>query len=249
MQNIDAYVYDNQITVLADTQTPTLRARIVYARTVKLSRNLDNTLVFDFKNSQQRPIDLTGRDVVMTVVDEDSHQTLLEVPAVLDGDRTGRVSVSISQTQLQSLPRDNYVYSLRLIDVDLNEIAVYTDDNWTQRGQLQIQLGPVAEFQPSAILELSDLQDDVVVTSALLTQGTVHTLQVLFDGFSGQIETQVTVDPQPSTNEINWITVQTDQYQDQIATVGWNVVGSYTALRLRITPTQGQVTKVLARSG
>lgn len=69
MQKIITYLYPNRIQLLADLAGFPVEWTTVYQKTVKIYGGLDNVLEFDFKNADQKRIDLTGYSLVMHVMD------------------------------------------------------------------------------------------------------------------------------------------------------------------------------------
>lgn len=58
MRKISSYLYSNRIELLADLAGFTVENRVVYQRTVKIYKGVDNVLEFDIKNADQKRLEL-----------------------------------------------------------------------------------------------------------------------------------------------------------------------------------------------
>jgi len=254
MQKINAFIYQNRIEVLADIDPSiTTRNRIVYARTVKIYRGMNNTVVFQLKNSDQKPINITGYSLTMSIVNDDDNTQFVEFDCTIVDATKGLVSVIVPELDLAYLDREFYNYALKVTDQNDLEVQVYTDDFFTVRGQLQLLDGYNAAFQPSRSLSFTNISANVVVTSAISGNypsgyNLWHSFQLYFDNFTGQVVAQVTTEPINSIVEGDWMPYSTTNYTSQTNTDLITVEGPYTAIRFRITETSGEVTKILARS-
>jgi hypothetical protein len=285
-------MYDNIVTVQL-TGDPAIKTRMttVYAKTVKIYRGIDNLIKFKVLNQDQKPVNLAGLTLTFTILDDVSgalwYQTTAtttdtpyipaipagplgvpaEVPAV-PAVTTGIAVVVIGDYSLLDLDNIRYNYSLKATDTLTGvERVIYSDDNYTARGELEVLSGNYPQFRPSVNVPVPPLPPapvyTPVYTSAIPTdiagydQSINHTAQFYFDSFSGDISVEATLDPVASI--INWATVvpsQTYVAQDENTYVNWT--GAYSAIRFKITPLDqtlvpspvntGLVTKILYRS-
>jgi hypothetical protein len=254
MQFTSVYVYKNRVDVIADID-PTLRTRnrIVYARTIKAHRGTDNQIVFHVKNSDQKPINLTGYTAMMSIVNDNDVSQFVELPGSLVDAAKGMFSVTIPENTMDLLDRQLYNYSVKIINSSEVEVPVYVDDFFGIRGQLEILDGYNPAFQISREVTLTNLSANVLVSSAVTGNypsgyNLFHTFQFFFDNFSGTITPQVTTEPISTLVEEDWISQTAINYTEQTNSTHLTIEGSFTALRLRVNVTSGSVTKILARS-
>jgi hypothetical protein len=64
MQKIQSYLYPNRIILLADLAGFTVENTIVYAKTVKIYKGVDNVIQFDIQNADQKRLDLVTNSPV-----------------------------------------------------------------------------------------------------------------------------------------------------------------------------------------
>ena len=71
MQTITNYYYDNVISVQWDDDPSIIqRNNIVYAAPIKIYKGVNNLLKVEMKNSDQKPVNLTGYTLTFNIVDD-----------------------------------------------------------------------------------------------------------------------------------------------------------------------------------
>jgi hypothetical protein len=260
MQTINLFYYPNSVDVQVNVDpTLTLRNNVVYSRTVKLYKGIDNTIRFVFKNSDQKPVNLTGFDIVFNlIIDDDVIITKAVTPVLLSG---GIITVTLTEFDLLNIKTEWLNYSISLTDpLTGTQHVVYTDDNFEARGEIHLLPNHYPSFHPSINVQLPTNSNTSVTTSTLtadtvsLQQSSHHTAQFYFTDFSGHIDVQGTLDllpPNGSTSgntSVSWGTVETLTYTNQINTDYTNWNGIFTALRFIVHPTSGTVDKILYRT-
>ena len=132
MITIQTYLYDQIVDVqIIDPTIFTLRNRTVYARPIKIYQGIDNPVIVQMKNQDQKPINLTGYAVEAGIQDVSS-QTTIETYAVVWNDITkGRGQVTIPKATLDILEERFYKITFKVINLGSNvERPMYTDDNY-----------------------------------------------------------------------------------------------------------------------
>lgn len=254
MQFINVYIYKNRVNVVADVD-PTIKTRneIVYARTVKAHRGMDNQIVFTVKNSDQKPINITGYTVFMSVFNDDGGSQFVEIAGSLVDAARGTFSITIPEATLDLLDKELYNYAVKVVDTGNVEIPVYVDDFFGIRGQLQVLDGYNPSFQTSKVVTLTNLTGNIFVSSAVAGNypsgyNLFHTFQFFFNNFTGTITPQVTTQPISTLVESDWISQSPLNYLNRTTPDYLTIEGTYTALRFRVQVTGGSVTRILARS-
>jgi hypothetical protein len=255
MQRTNAYYYPNRVDVLADINPNlTTRNKIVYARTIKFNRGINNTVVFYLKDSDQKPVDLLGFTAYMSVIDDDDNSIFLETEGTAVNAQKGIFSVTVDSNDLDLFEKEFYNYALKLVQDDNgDEYPVYTDDFFTVRGQLQVLDGYLPSFRPSRQLTLTNLSTEVVISSAAsggypTGYNNLHSFQLYFNNFTGTVIPQVTNVPIGEIEENSWVSLPSTGYSGRSDSDYMNFEGPYTAIRFRIEVTSGSVTKILSRS-
>jgi hypothetical protein len=58
MQKIQSYLYPNRVILLADLAGFTTENTVVYAKTIKIYKGVDNVIQFDVQNADQKRLEL-----------------------------------------------------------------------------------------------------------------------------------------------------------------------------------------------
>lgn len=250
MQRINAYYYPNRVEVIAEVDpTITTRNKIVYARTVKIHRGIDNTVVFNVKNSDQKPVNLTNHQLILSLIDDSDTTKLIEIQGSAVDASKGVFNFTIPKSDVDNLDREWYNYALKARTASNTEFLIFADDFFTARGQIQIQEGFTPSFVASNILILTDTGAGTKISSAVVAgQSNVFSFQIYFSNFTGTITPQATLDPVAGINANSWIDLSATNYTAQTQTVFNFYDAGYTAMRYKVQTTTGSVAKILSRT-
>ena len=149
MQTITSYLVNQIVPVeIFDDTTPNIRNRIVYAKTVKAYKNIDNTLEMRFVNQDQKPVSIINKTIKFYLVDQELQQVLLTKTGNLVDDgstlkKRGIAKVIIAGSDLINIPAGFYNYGVKVTDNSdpTFEFIGYTDDNYGATGQIQVLRG------------------------------------------------------------------------------------------------------------
>ena len=264
MQEIEQFIYSVIIPIQIVTDaTITTRNRTVYTRTIKLYRGIDNVVKLQFKNQDQKKVDMTGKTVTFNLLNDATSSVWLTKPATVVNATTGIYTVSINEVDMLPLDAEYYSYSVSIVDANDVRTLTYTDDNYSARGQIQILAGHYPQFKASTIVGLSNQYTPTPyspgstnTTSLVASDSTIpkanklHTTQFYFSptGFTGVITVEATLDPVANFLDGNWFDVKTLTFTDQVIPSFTNWTGIYNSTRFKIVPTTGTITKILYRS-
>jgi hypothetical protein len=67
MQKVQSYLYPNRVILIADLAGFTVENTIVYAKTVKIYKGIDNVIQFDIQNADQKRLDLVNDPFVTNI--------------------------------------------------------------------------------------------------------------------------------------------------------------------------------------
>ena len=172
MYSTTAYLYQ-QITrvLLIDTgggETFTYRYDPVYAKQLTINKGVDNVLLFEFINQEQKPVNITGSTFMFRVMNSAGTALLIEKPMVTLNAPLGRAKVTLTAPELLEVLAEPSSYSITRTSGNLTE-AVFTDANAGARAPALIVDSALPRFVPSAPL--------TIPTTKLSSQGS-------FDGAS-----------------------------------------------------------------
>ena len=157
MYSTQAYVYQ-QITqvLLIDTgagETFTYRYDPVYAKRLTINKGVDNVLLFEFINQQEKPVNITGSTFVFRVLNTDSDEILIQEAMVILNAATGRAKVTLTSEQLLEVLAQPARYSISRTSGNLTE-AVFVDAQAGARAPVDIVDSVLPEHVPSAPLTI-----------------------------------------------------------------------------------------------
>lgn len=157
MYSTQAYVYQ-QITqvLLIDTgadETFTYRYDPVYAKRLTINKGVDNVLLFEFINQQEKPVNITGSTFVFRVLNTESDEILIQENMVILNAATGRAKVTLTSEQLLEVLAQPATYSISRTSGNLTE-AVFVDAQAGARAPLDIVDSVLPQHVPSAPLTI-----------------------------------------------------------------------------------------------
>lgn len=157
MYSTTVYLYQQKTRVLMmDTgggEYFTLRYDPVYAKKLTINLGVDNVILFEFINQDQKPVNITGSILTFRLLSQNGLELLLEEPMVILNGPTGRAKVTIPQQDLIGIRAEPASYSITRASGDLYE-AVFTDAQAGARAPVDVVDSIYPEFMPSAELTI-----------------------------------------------------------------------------------------------
>jgi hypothetical protein len=170
MQTVTSYYYDNVVDVQFDIGSDCLilvnipeRNRVVYTRTLQMYKNVTNIIKIQIKNSNQKPIDITGHTITFNLVDDyvfANANTVLSANVTISNASVGLGYVAIPGLDLVQLDREQYNYNVK-INTCWGNVAAYVDDNYGAAGEVFIGNSAYPVYPPVS-LDLGHITDEVV---------------------------------------------------------------------------------------
>ena len=161
MYSTQAYIYQ-QITrvLLIDTgagETFTYRYDPVYAKKLIINKGVDNVLLFEFINQEEKPVNITGSSFVFRAIDQQGTKLLVDEPLVILNGPTGRAKVTLSAEELLEIQAQPASYSITRTSGNLTE-AVFTNAQSGARAPVDIVNSVLPTFVPSSELTIPTLE-------------------------------------------------------------------------------------------
>ena len=157
MYSTQAYVYQQIARVLLmDTgagETFIYRYDPVYAKRLTINKGVDNVLLFEFINQQEKPVNITGSSFIFRVINTESDEILIQEPMVILNAPTGRVKVTLTAEQLLEVLAQPASYSITRTSGNLTE-AVFTNAQAGARAPLDIVDSALPQHVPSSPLTI-----------------------------------------------------------------------------------------------
>jgi hypothetical protein len=157
MYSTQAYIYQQITKVLSiDTgagETFTYRYEPVYAKPLTINKGVDNVLLFEFINQQEKPVNITGSNFLFRAISTDGAVILVEKPMVILNAPTGRAKVTLTSADLLEVLAQPASYSIQRASGNLTE-AVFTDAQAGARAPCNIVDSILPQHVPSAPLTI-----------------------------------------------------------------------------------------------
>ena len=261
MYSTPAYLYQQiQQVLLVDVSGAYFNARWnpVYAKSLKLNLGVDNVILFQFLNQDQKPVNISGATFTFRIISENGKNLLFAKELISLSNALGRAKVTITQEETLTMQAQPASWSLEISSGVLNQ-AVFTDDYAGARGDIDIVDSVLPEFVASEELTIPSQAPDssVYYSSTLTTEGArLTTFQIDPVTFTGTIAVQGATDAE--SNTVQWYNVpfqdlRTGNTVSDITVTGGsqrlgiNVEGYHPYIRLEFQITDGEIDLITYR--
>lgn len=140
MQKVQVYLYPNRITVLShlDDNLANTEYRIVYQRTIKLYKGIDNVIELEVKNNDQKRVEIGLSQLQLVLMDQE-YNTLYTYAAdsLEDSTIVGLARITIPKEHLVSLDPQ----FLKFTVIKDNDHITYTNSNFDAYGTMELKPG------------------------------------------------------------------------------------------------------------
>lgn len=160
MSVITSYLYDNKITIqiLEDDDTIKTRNKVVYNRTLDIYRGMDNPVTIQFKNQDQKPVNITNYSITGYVIDILNSNVMSNVSVTVSNATIGTASVTLTEELISNLTQNKYKLAFKAVNtVTSSERPVYSDDNYGLYQEFNIKDGI-----PNTTVFDSPSSDDII---------------------------------------------------------------------------------------
>jgi hypothetical protein len=158
MYSTQVYIYQQLTRVLLiDTgagETFTYRYDPVYAKQLTINKGVDNVLLFEFINQEEKPVNITGSTFLFRAINTQGDQILVEKPLVTLNAVTGRAKVTLTSTELLEVLAQPATYSIQRTQPGGLTEAVFTNAQAGARAPVTIVDSVLPQYVPSAPLTI-----------------------------------------------------------------------------------------------
>jgi hypothetical protein len=256
-----AYLYQQiQKILLIDISGAYFDARWdpVYAKNLTLNLGVDNVILFQFQNQDQKPVNITGATFTFRIISQNGQDLLFAKEMVALNAATGRAKVTITSEESQHFQEQPASYSIEISSGVLDQ-AVFTDDQAGARGTINIVNSVFPAFTASQILTVPSQAPvgNVYYTSTVTTDGApLTTFQLDTVDITGNITVQGAT--AATANTVEWYNVpfedlKTGNVINQLdlthstERLGINVAGYHPYIRLELNFSNGELSEILYR--
>jgi hypothetical protein len=234
----------------------------VYAKTLTVNKGVDNVLLFEFINQDQKPVNITGSTFKFRLMTQEGDRLLVEKSMDILSAATGRVRVVLSPEDTNDIVAQPGSYSIERIQGSYHQ-AAFTDANAGARADCDIVDSIYPEFVPSKVVTiptitgknqtvsaaptgwpdwalnpqpLNSTQQTEFYSSHMTTNGSsLTTVKMDLIHYTGTLKLQGAQD-----YESEWYNVtESREYLDATQSVYFNAVGYHPLLRIALNTSIG----------
>jgi hypothetical protein len=163
MYSTQVYIYQQLTRVLLiDTgtgETFTYRYDPVYAKQLTINKGVDNVLLFEFINQQEKPVNITGSTFLFRAINTAGDRILIEKELVTLNAPTGRAKVTLTSAELLEVLAQPATYSIQRTQPNGGLVeAVFTNAQAGARAPVNIVDSVLPQYVPSAPLTIPTLK-------------------------------------------------------------------------------------------
>lgn len=259
MQLTPRYLATDKTNLVADLATGiTTEFRTVYAKNLKVYRGIDNTLTFEIKNNDQKPISILNTYTPKFVAFDENKTQILDKTGIIKETSTpnykGQFTVTITENELLDV-KDQYLsYAVYLVkDSDDSKVITYSNSHFEMSGTIELHSsafpGPRDSYSVTTFTEIEPdtfVSESTQAEPALNGNSALHTVAVYGSSdFDGTITIQGSLENQ---NPINWVDITSSSVSNPTEPTHMNFNGVFSFLRTKYTKTSGTIDKVLIRN-
>jgi hypothetical protein len=162
MYSTQVYIYQQLTRVLLmDTgagETFTYRYDPVYAKQLTINKGVDNVLLFEFINQQEKPVNITGSTFLFRAINTTGDRILVEKELVTLSATTGRAKVTLTSSEMLEVLAQPATYSIQRTQPGGLVEAVFTNAQAGARAPVNIVDSVLPQYVPSAPLTIPTLK-------------------------------------------------------------------------------------------
>lgn len=228
-----------------------------YAKPLTLHKGVDNQIQFQFLNQEQKPVDITGKEITCRIINYEGNTVLLQKALTLQLPATGICALIVNAADIENIDAQKCYYSLE-IPVGEFDYPVFVDQNAGARGVMNIVNSILPSFIPSYSVTIptgqpfpninpnsnANSNSQTYYSSVISTNDNpILTFQTHYDQYYGNvvIEGSTTVDG-------DWYSIVVDPNLANVTeTKGYTIRGFHPYVRMQFVSNTGAVTNILTR--
>ena len=275
MYSTTVYLYQQiQKVLLVDVSGAYFNARWnpVYSKPLTINKGVDNVILFEFINQDQKPVNIFGSEFVFKLLNQEGDEILLSKQLDLLSPSIGRAKLIITDAESIGLDAQPASYSITVSQpLGFYTQAVYVDSNSQARGQANIVDSVDPTFVPSKEVTIPTIYGPDIYPAPNVNSGRpdwaqpvtapqpytpprqytsqvnnptgdFHTFALKMDHFTGNVVAQAATNYQGPWADVS----DSNNYYNESETKHINVAGYYNLLRLAINTYGGEINGIQA---
>jgi hypothetical protein len=265
MQKLPVYLYTNIYHVQLDLDNSRGVNNVMYQRNLTFQKGLKNQVQLQFKNSDQKPVDISSGTFFFKMFGDDHVMPFTPKPlTVLDDGVTtstrGLALLTLSESDLLDTPSQNFNFSIVSLDSQGNYTPTYANTYYGVKGTAEVRddvepyLTPSIEnttfgaFRDSPKDRAGQIQlqwwsfhsGNMEANPAFNTNNGLQTLALYLDNFKGHIDVYGTLQNSPSgsgnNNELYALLTSINLSTKTSGVRYANISGNFTNIKIKFIP-------------
>lgn len=259
---LPVYLYPNLFEVILDLDDNNRINQVMYQRDLKLQKGLKNTVQLQFKNSDQKLIDIRSKQFVFVLFDTINQRNLIEKDVrILDTSTTattallkGLGEVVFTESELQSCESVYYKGVIKTLDEDGSYVPAYSNTYYDVAATIEVRHDVYPVLQPSQEVtdflryyngDLSALHYEYYTGNLNAhpefdSNAALHTAAVYMTRFKGRVVIEATLENTPMDFG-NYAVISSKTYDGFTGIDYTNFNGIFSKIRIRYIPAKNPV--------
>lgn len=224
------------------------RYQIVYAKNLTLNKGVDNKIQFQFLNQEQKPIDLTGKEITFRFINSEGTSVDIQKTVNVTLPLKGLANLTVTQAELMQIDAQLGSFSLDIVEGNLT-LPIFSNSEADARGVCQVMDSILPKHVPSTRVtipshgEVSNSGTTYYSSVLGLNGSSKITLQASLSNYSGNINVLGS-----TTVDADWYTIESlGNFTAETNTLGTTITGFHPYIQLQFTSTGGTIAHILAR--
>jgi len=243
MQLTPRYLVKNRTLIISNDVGFVTEYRPVYQRELQVYRGIDNVLEFQVLNADQKPVQLTGKQVKFVAFDSNKSLVVDRTATIIIANK-GLVTVTISENDVLNVKQQYLNYNVYIINEDDSRSLTYTDEHFNANAV--IYLSSVAYPGPRAPITIESffppvggseywVSDVITAEPGINGNEAMHTAAIYTSEYIGDVVIEATLENQIiGQSNVEWSEVARltfDGTEEQATPV--NFVGVFSFIRFK----------------
>lgn len=259
MQKCPVYLYTNSLEVILDLDQNTRTHNVMYQHDLKIQKGLKNKVQLQFKNSDQKRIDVTTGTFVFSMFDVTNQRQMLRKDITIIDEGTtatrGLALLELNESDTLDLDVGKYQFTVASQNADGSYEPTYANTYYGVGGTIELRQDSFPVLQPSQVAEgdgaiINQFQiqynhdtslyeyysGNLYANPAFNGNNALHTMAFYLTGYKGRVIIEGTQENSPGFFA-NYAVLSDESYSGFTGVDYKNFYGVWSHVRVRYIPT------------
>ena len=259
---LPVYLYPNLFEVILDLDNNNRINQVMYQRELKLQKGVKNTIQVQFKNSDQKLLNVSSSTFVMVLFDTVNQRSLIQKNVIIidDGVTTalrGLGKVVFTESDLTACESTYYQIGFKSLDADGSYVPAYANTYYDVAGTVEVKHDLYPTLTPSQEVNRNSFDvfynrdtnaqqyeyysGNLDAAPQFKSNTALHTAAVYMTNYIGRVLVEGTLQNDPATFG-NYATISDKTYTSFTGIDYTNFNGIFSKIRIRYIPAKNPVT-------